>query len=54
MTATKGRPSALRHLTLVQASDAVRKGEVSSVALTEAALEAFKAGGPDDQRQHRP
>jgi aspartyl-tRNA(Asn)/glutamyl-tRNA(Gln) amidotransferase subunit A len=46
VTATKGRPSALRHLTLVQASDAVRKGEVSSVALTEAALEAFKAGDP--------
>jgi aspartyl-tRNA(Asn)/glutamyl-tRNA(Gln) amidotransferase subunit A len=46
VTATKGRPSALRHLTLVQASDAVRNGEVSSVALTEAALQAFKAGDP--------
>ena len=47
MTAAKERPSsALRHLTLVQASDAVRKGEVSSVALTKAALEAFKAGDP--------
>jgi aspartyl-tRNA(Asn)/glutamyl-tRNA(Gln) amidotransferase subunit A len=46
VTATKERPSALRHLTLVQASDAVCKGEVSSVALTEAALEAFKAGDP--------
>jgi aspartyl-tRNA(Asn)/glutamyl-tRNA(Gln) amidotransferase subunit A len=45
VSATKA-PSALRHLTLVQASDAVRKGEVSSVALTEAALEAFKAGDP--------
>ena len=46
MTATKGHPSVLRHLTLVQASDAVRNGEVSSVALTEAALEAFKVGDP--------
>ena len=46
MTATKGRPSALRHLTLIQASDAVRKGVVSSVALTEAALKAFEAGDP--------
>ena len=47
MTAAKERPSsALRNLTLVQASDAVRKGEVSSVALTEAALQAFKAGDP--------
>ena len=40
------RASALTHLTLVEASDAVRNGEVSSVALTEAALEAFKAGDP--------
>ena len=46
MTAAKERSSALRHLTLVQAADAVRKGEVSPVALTEAALEAFKAGDP--------
>jgi aspartyl-tRNA(Asn)/glutamyl-tRNA(Gln) amidotransferase subunit A len=46
VSATKKRPSALTHLTLVEASDAVRKGEVSSVALTEAALEAFRAGDP--------
>jgi len=45
VTTTRGA-SALRYLTLAQASDAVRKGEVSSVALTEAALEAFKAGDP--------
>jgi aspartyl-tRNA(Asn)/glutamyl-tRNA(Gln) amidotransferase subunit A len=44
MTAAKARSSALTHLTLIQASDAVRNGEVSSVALTEAALAAFKAG----------
>jgi aspartyl-tRNA(Asn)/glutamyl-tRNA(Gln) amidotransferase subunit A len=46
MTAAKERPSALRHLTLVQASDAVLKGEVSAVGLTEAALDAFRAGDP--------
>src|ERR1700731_4172462 len=40
------RASALTHLTLVEASDAVRNGKVSSVALVEAALEAFKARNP--------
>jgi aspartyl-tRNA(Asn)/glutamyl-tRNA(Gln) amidotransferase subunit A len=44
MTAVKECGSALTRLTLVQASDAVRKGEVTSTALTEAALNAFKAG----------
>src|SRR5215467_4630555 len=34
----------LTRLTLIQASDAVRKGEVTSVALTKAALDAFKVG----------
>jgi aspartyl-tRNA(Asn)/glutamyl-tRNA(Gln) amidotransferase subunit A len=46
MMEARVRASALTHLTLVEASDAVRNGEVSSVALTEAALEAFKAGDP--------
>src|SRR5262249_61082285 len=44
MTAVRERASALMRLTLVEACEAVRKGEVTSVALTEAALDAFKAG----------
>ena len=44
MTATAARASALTRLTLVQASEAVRKGEVTSVSLTQAALDAFAAG----------
>ena len=43
MTSSAARSSALTHLTLVQASDAVRKGEVTSLSLTEAALDAFVA-----------
>ena len=43
MTAIK-ECEALTHLTLTQASDAVRNGEVTSVALTNAALDAFKIG----------
>jgi len=43
MTAIK-ECEALTHLTLTQASDAVRNGEVTSVALTKAALDAFKIG----------
>ena len=46
MTAARERASALTRLTLVEACEAVRKGEVTSVALTEAALCAFKAGDP--------
>jgi len=44
MTAARERASALTRLTLVQACEAVQRGEVTSVALTEAALDAFKAG----------
>ena len=44
MTALAARASALTRLTLVQASEAVRKGEVTSVSLTQAALDAFAAG----------
>jgi len=44
MTAARERASALMRLTLVEACEAVRKGEVTAVALTEAALDAFKAG----------
>jgi len=44
MTAERQYGSALTRLTLVQASESVRKGEVTSVALTEEALDAFKAG----------
>src|SRR5262245_54310424 len=36
--------AALTRLTLIHASDAVRKGEGTSVALTKAALDAFKVG----------
>jgi len=43
MTSSAARSSALTYLTLVQASDAVRKGEVTSLSLTEAALDAFVA-----------
>ena len=43
MTAIK-EYAALTRLTLIHASDAVRKGETTSVALTKAALEAFKVG----------
>ena len=46
MTAAKERTSALTRMTLVEACEAVRKGEVTSVALTEVALGAFKAGDP--------
>ena len=46
MTAARERASALMRLTLVEACEAVRKGEVTAVALTEAALDAFKAGDP--------
>src|SRR5262249_22242008 len=46
MTAAPERASALTHLTVVEACEAVRKGEATSVALTEAALDAFKAGDP--------
>ena len=41
MTAARERASALMRLTLVEACEAVRKGEVTAVALTEAALDAF-------------
>src|SRR5215468_7850360 len=44
MTAARERASALTRMTLVEAREAVRRGEVTSVALTEAALDAFKAG----------
>jgi aspartyl-tRNA(Asn)/glutamyl-tRNA(Gln) amidotransferase subunit A len=44
MTALAASASALTRLTLVQASEAVRKGEVTSVSLTQAALDAFAAG----------
>ena len=44
MTTSAARASALTRLTLVQASEAVRKGEVTSVGLTQAALDAFAAG----------
>ena len=43
MTATAAGASALTRLTLVEASEAVRKGEVTSVSLTQAALDAFTA-----------
>jgi aspartyl-tRNA(Asn)/glutamyl-tRNA(Gln) amidotransferase subunit A len=46
MTAARERASALTRLTLVEACEAMRKGEVTSVALTEAALDAFKTGDP--------
>src|SRR5262249_23667534 len=46
MTAASERASALTRLTLVEACEAVRNGEVTSVALTEAALDAFKGGDP--------
>ena len=46
MTAARERASALMRLTLVEAFEAVRKGEVTAVALTQAALDAFKAGDP--------
>jgi aspartyl-tRNA(Asn)/glutamyl-tRNA(Gln) amidotransferase subunit A len=41
---TNKESAALARLTLIDASDAVCKGEVTSVALTKAALDAFKAG----------
>jgi aspartyl-tRNA(Asn)/glutamyl-tRNA(Gln) amidotransferase subunit A len=44
MTTSAARASALTRLTLVQVSEAVRKGEVTSVSLTQAALDAFAAG----------
>jgi len=46
MTAKREHGPSLRRLTLVEASDAVRNGEITSVALTEAALEAFAAQDP--------
>jgi aspartyl-tRNA(Asn)/glutamyl-tRNA(Gln) amidotransferase subunit A len=44
MTAVSERAVALTRLTLVEACEAVHRGEVTSVALTEAALDAFDAG----------
>jgi aspartyl-tRNA(Asn)/glutamyl-tRNA(Gln) amidotransferase subunit A len=44
VTAVSERVAALTRLTLVEACAAVHKGEVTSTALTEAALDAFKAG----------
>jgi aspartyl-tRNA(Asn)/glutamyl-tRNA(Gln) amidotransferase subunit A len=43
MTADGSPRSELRRLTLVQASDAIRNGEITSVRLTQAALDAFDA-----------
>ena len=37
-------PSSLTHMTLVEAADAVARGEISSVELTKAAFAAFDAG----------
>lgn len=44
MTTLSSRASSLTQLTLVEASDAVRKGEATSLDLTKAALDAFAAG----------
>ena len=46
MTARTARASDLTRLTLVEASNAVRNGEVTSVSLTQAALDAFTAADP--------
>ena len=46
MTAARERLSALTRLTLIEACEAVRNGEITALALTEAALGAFKAGDP--------
>ena len=45
MTAT-ARASDLTRLTLVEASNAVRDGEVTSVSLTQAALDGFRVANP--------
>ena len=44
MTDVAARAWALTRLTLVEAAEAVRKGEVTCVALTQSALDAFAAG----------
>ena len=46
MTARTARAADLTRLTLVEASNAVRNGEVTSVSLTQAALDAFTAADP--------
>ena len=46
MMARTARPSDLTRLTLVEASNAVRSGEITSVRLTQAALDAFTAADP--------
>src|SRR5262245_53643664 len=46
MTARTEQASHLTRLTLVEASNAVRTGEITSVALTQAALDAFAAADP--------
>lgn len=46
MTATAGGAPEVTRLTLVEASNAVRNGEISSVSLTQAALDAFAAADP--------
>ena len=50
MTAASERVVALTRLTLVEACEAVHKGEVTSAALTEAALGAFAAGDATPRR----
>src|SRR5262245_27907204 len=46
MTARTARAPDLIRLTLVEASNAVRDGEVTSVSLTQAALDAFAVADP--------
>jgi aspartyl-tRNA(Asn)/glutamyl-tRNA(Gln) amidotransferase subunit A len=46
MTARTKRTQDLKRLTLIEASNAIRAGEVTSVSLTEAALDGFTAADP--------
>src|SRR5690349_10887113 len=46
MTARTARTTDLTRLTLIEASNAVRDGEVTSVSLTQAALDGFAAADP--------
>src|SRR5262249_45950290 len=54
MTAARERASALMRLTLVEACEAVRKGEVTAVCPHRGRARRLQGRRPDDQREYCP